>query len=216
MASILERNNKTTKRKKTREDYAEDALYREVWEEVNNEKTVAFIKKYSRFIIAGALIILIATTVAVMGVRTHSAHKLADAQNYEMALHSLDAGTMRTVAENADGVTADMALFNAYLLDDNIEHLEKLASDGNSRDYRDLARIHIISLRGDDMTAAAVEDYLAPLDTKKSPYYYTGRLLVAQKYLATGDVKNADKWLDVIINDADAPAMISARAQALR
>lgn len=216
MASILERNNKTTKRKKTREDYAEDALYREVWEEVNNEKTVAFIKKYSRFIIAGALIILIATTVAVMGGRTHRAHKLADAQNYEMALHSLDAGTMRTVAENADGVTADMALFNVYLLDDNIEHLEKLASDGNSRDYRDLARIHIISLRGDDMTAAAVEDYLAPLDTRKSPYYYTGRLLVAQKYLATGDVENADKWLDVIINDADAPAMISARAQALR
>ena len=47
MASILERNKKLTQKKKTRADYAEDALYREVWEEVNNEKTMAFVKKYS-------------------------------------------------------------------------------------------------------------------------------------------------------------------------
>ena len=44
MASILERNKKIAQKKKTREEYAEDALYREVWEEVNNEKTMAFVK----------------------------------------------------------------------------------------------------------------------------------------------------------------------------
>ena len=44
MASILERNKKLKPAKKTREEYAEDALYREVWEEVNNEKTQAFIR----------------------------------------------------------------------------------------------------------------------------------------------------------------------------
>ena len=43
MASILERNKNVKAPKKTREDYAEDALYREVWEEVNNEKTQRFI-----------------------------------------------------------------------------------------------------------------------------------------------------------------------------
>ena len=49
MASILDRkkNMKPATPKKTREDYAEDALYREVWEDVNNEKTIAFFKKYS-------------------------------------------------------------------------------------------------------------------------------------------------------------------------
>mgnify|MGYP001777016962 FL=1 len=66
------------------------------------------------------------------------------------------------------------------------------------------------------MTAAEVEKYLAPLDTKKSPYYYTSRLTVAQKYLATGDRDSANKWLDIIINDPDVPAVISANAQALR
>ena len=216
MASILERNKKLKPAKKTREEYAEDALYREVWEEVNNEKTQAFIKKYSRYIIAGVLIILIVATAVVIGVRTHRAHKMAIAENYELAVQKLDANMLAAVADSASGTTSDLALFQAYLLDGDIQKLEQLATDGHSRDFRDLARLHVVGLRGDDMTAADVEQYLAPLDTKKSPYYYTGRLTVAKKYLADGDRTTANKWLDVIINDADAPAVISANAQALR
>ena len=41
MASILERNKNVKAPKKTREDYAEDALYREVWEEVNRGNRTA-------------------------------------------------------------------------------------------------------------------------------------------------------------------------------
>lgn len=216
MASILERNNKVAPKKKTRADYAEDALYREVWEEVNNEKTTAFIKKYSRYIIAGALMVLIIATATVIGVRTYRAHKLAIAENYELAIQNVDTNMLNAVAANSNGATSDLALFQAYLLDGNIEHLENLANDGHARDFRDLARLHIVGLRGDDMTADAVEDYLSPLNTKKSPYYYTSRLMVAQKYLAEGNRENANRWLDVIINDADAPDMISATAQSLR
>lgn len=216
MASILERNKKVVPKKKTREDYAEDALYREVWEEVNNEKTMAFVKKYSRYIIGGVLAIMIITTAAVIGVRTHRAHKIAVAQSYETAVNKMDADMLNSVAENAGGATGDLALFQSYLLDNDITKLEQLANDAATRDMRDLARLHIVGLRGDDMTAAAIEDYLAPLDTKKSPYYYTSRLMVAQKYLSTGDRENANKWLDVIINDENAPAVISATAQTLR
>lgn len=216
MASILERNKKVAPKKKTREDYAEDALYREVWEEVNNEKTMAFVKKYSRYIIGGVLAIMIITTAAVIGVRTHRAHKIAVAQSYETAVNKMDSDMLNSVAENAGGATGDLALFQSYLLDNDITKLEQLANDAATRDMRDLARLHIVGLRGDDMTAAAIEDYLAPLDTKKSPYYYTSRLMVAQKYLSTGDRENANKWLDVIINDENAPAVISATAQTLR
>ena len=101
-------------------------------------------------------------------------------------------------------------------MDNDIEKLEKLANDGYSKDFRDLARLHIVAIRGDDMTAKDVEEYLDSLDTKRSPYYYTSRLGVAQKYLSEGDKSSANKWLDVIINDDEAPAMISANAQALR
>lgn len=216
MASILERNKNLTQKKKTREDYAEDALYREVWEEVNNEKTMAFVKKYSRYIIAGALVILIAATAITIGMRTYRAHKIAVAETYETAALKMDADMLNAVAENAGGATADLALFQSYMLDGDITKLERLATNGDTRDFRDLARLHIVGLRGDDMTADEVEKYLSPLNTKKSPYYYTGMLTVAQKYLSDGDRENANKWLDIIINDADAPATISAAAQALR
>ncbi len=216
MASILERNKKIAPKKKTREEYAEDALYREVWEEVNNEKTMAFVKKYSRYIIGAALAVLIITTAVVIGVRTYRAHKIAVAQTYETAINNMDATMLNAVAENARGATGDLALFQSYLLDNDVTKLEKLANDGATRDMRDLARLHIVGLRGDDMTAAAVEDYLAPMDTHSSPYYYTSRLMVAQKYLADGNHDAANKWLDVIINDENTPALILSTAQTLR
>ena len=102
------------------------------------------------------------------------------------------------------------------MFDNDIEKLEKLANDGESRDFRDLARLHIVGLRGDDMTADEVAVYLEPLNTKKSPYFYNAQLLVAQKYLADGNRTKANEYLDEIINDADAPAVVSATAQALR
>ena len=216
MASILERNKKIAPKKKTREEYAEDALYREVWEEVNNEKTMAFVKKYSRYIIGAALAVLIITTAVVIGGRTYRAHKIAVAQTYETAINNMDATMLNAVAENARGATGDLALFQSYLLDNDVTKLEKLANDGATRDMRDLARLHIVGLRGDDMTAAAVEDYLAPMDTHSSPYYYTSRLMVAQKYLADGNHDAANKWLDVIINDENTPALILSTAQTLR
>lgn len=216
MASILERNKKMKPVKKTREEYAEDALYREVWEEVNNDKTQAFIKKYYKYIIAIALAILIITTAVVIGVRSYRAHKIAIAENYELAVQNLDPNMLVSVSENASGATADLALFQAYVLDNDMEKLEKLATDGDTRDFRDLARLHIVGLRGDDMTATEVEEYLEPLNTKKSPYYYTSRITVARKYLAEGNRDTANKWLDLIINDSNAPAAISADAQTLR
>ena len=216
MASILERKNKVKAPKKTREDYAEDALYREVWEEVNNDKTLAFIKKYSKYMIAGALSLLIVVTAVQIGVRTHHANKMATAENYETAVLNMDANALAGIAKNASGANADLALFQAYVLDNDIAKLENLAKNGATRDFRDLAKMHIVALRGDDMTAADVEKYLSDLNTKKSPFYYTSRLVIAQKYLASDDRNSANKWLDVIINDADAPAVVSANAQTLR
>ena len=94
--------------------------------------------------------------------------------------------------------------------------LEQLANDGDTRDFRDLARLHIIGIRGDKMTGADVEKYLSSLDTKSSPFYYTARLTVAQKYLAEGNHADANKILDEIIADKNAPAAIVSTATSLR
>ncbi len=218
MATILQRNKnlKPKQPKKTREEYAEDALYREVWEEVNNDKTTAFIKKYYRQMLAAALVIMIAVTGIQIGIREYRARQIARAVNYETAVENVDANALAAIGENTSGATADLALFQAYILTGDVDKIEKLATDGDTRDFRDLARLHVIGIRGDEMTATDVERYLSDLNTKSSPFYYTAMLTIAQKYLSEDNRDAANIWLDKIIGDTNAPASISGTAQMLK
>ena len=172
MATILERNKNIKTPKKTRAEYAEDALYREVWEEVNNEKTLRFIKKYSKHILAAALIVLIIATGIQIGARTYQANRIATAVAYETALINVDANALAALADSSSGATSDLALFQSYLLDKDINKLETLAQEGNTRDFRDLAKLHIVGIRGNDISGKDMEEYLSDMNTKKSPFYY--------------------------------------------
>ena len=216
MANILERTKDLKPKKKTAQEHAEDALYREVWEDVNNEKTQQFLKKYGKHLIAGAIAIVIIAFGIQIARDSYRKAKLEMAAKYEIALQNADVNGLMDVAKNAKGGTADLALFNAYMISGDVAKLEMLAKDGKTRDYRDLAKIHLIGIRGDDMSAADVEKFLADLDTKSSPFYYTACLTIAQKYIATGDKESAKKRLNKIINDADAPATIRSDAEMLR
>jgi len=221
MANILERKKNlkpATPQKKTREDYAEDALYREVWEDVNNEKTIAFFKKYSKQMIGAVLAVLIVVAGYQIGIRTYRAGQMAMAENYETAIEKTDVVALAAIGRDGRGANADLALFQSYAMDVNkdISKLEELAENGHTRDFRDLARLHVVGAKGDKMTGAEVEKYLSDLNTKSSPFYYTGMLVIAQKYLAEGNTDAANKWLDKIISDKDCPAEISGIAQTLR
>ena len=216
MANMLERSKKVKAPQKTMQEHAEDALYREVWEDVNNEKTQQFLKKYGRYLVAAALAIMIVVTGIQIGIRAHHAARMATAENYETALENADANALAGISQNTSGATADLALFQSYVLDHDVAKLEELVANGQTPEFRDLARLHIIALRGDEMDAAAVAEYLAPLDTPKSPFYYTALLTIAQKYVAAGNHTDANKWLDKILNDANAPAVIRADAEILR
>lgn len=210
-------NNKTVKTpKKTAEDYKEDALYREVWEEVNNEKTTLFVKKYYRILSAAAIGILIIATSIVIINQNHKANRTASVQNYEIAISAQDARALEALAKNNPSATSDLALFQSYMIDKDVKKLDALAKNGKTRDFRDLAKIHLAGILGDTLSPKDFENFLTSLNTKKSPYYYEANLLIAQKYLASGDKKNADIWLNKIINDSDAPAIISGTATSLR
>ncbi len=217
MTSILQRNKNLKKPvQKTREEYAEDALYREVWEDVNNEKTQQFVKKYWKYIVGAVIAIMVVMSAFQIGVRMHRNAKLATASIYEVALKNGDAGALANLAKNSSGATADLAMFQSYLIDKDISKLEFLVNKAHTRDFRDLARLHLAAINGDKMSADEFEKYLAPMDTKKSPMYYTSRLMVAQKYLSDGNRETANKFLDIIINDADAPDSVLTSAQMLR
>ncbi|MCL2331245.1 MAG: tetratricopeptide repeat protein [Proteobacteria bacterium] len=230
MASILERNRKAVVPKKTVEDHAEDALYREIWEEVHAQKTYDFVRKYAKPLAVAAIAILIAVAGWQLARHNRAAATNAAAEQFAVA-ESIAAGgradlaaeAFARMAENSSGGMSDIALFRAARLDMDsgnrdagIAKLEKLAADGATRDFRDLAVLNLALARGDSMTAADFEKFLSSLQTKRSPFYYTGLLLVAQKYIAAGDHDSARRALDKITTDKDAPATISAMAESLR
>ncbi len=217
MTTILERKkNLKQPVKKTREEYAEDALYREVWEDVNNEKTQEFLKKYWRHITAAVLGIMILVSAIQIGTRIYYSSKVATATVYESAIANIDANALANLAHDKGGATSDLALFQAYVIDKDVNKLETLANKGHTRDFKDLAKLHLATINGDKMKADEFEKFVSSMDTKKSPFFYTSRLMVAQKYLASGEKEKADKILDVIVSDKNAPASISATAQTLR
>ena len=217
MTSILERKkNLKQPVNKTREEYAEDALYREVWEDVNNEKTQQFLKKYWRYIVAAVLGIMIVVSLIQIGTRVYYSNKIATATVYENAIANVDANALANLAKDKSGAISDLAMFQSYLIDKDVKKLESLADDGHTRDFKDLARLHLATINGDKMSGSEFEKYVSSMDTKKSPFFYTSRLMVAQKYLATGESEKAEKILDIIISDKNAPASISATAQTLR
>ena len=217
MTTILQRNKNLKKPEpKTREEYAEDALYREVWEDVNNEKTQQFVKKYWKYIVGVVVAVVVIMSGVQIGLRMRRASKLAAATIYETALKNNDAGGLANLARNSSGATADLAMFQSYLIDKDVKKLEFLSENGHTRDFKDLAKLHLASMNGDKMTAVEFETYLSSMDTKKSPMYYSSRLMVAQKYLSEGNRDAANKFLDLIINDPDAPESISLNAQMLK
>ncbi|MDR1207102.1 MAG: tetratricopeptide repeat protein [Rickettsiales bacterium] len=230
MATILERFKKAKVPQKTLEQHAEDALYREVSEEVKAQEAYDFVKKHAKMLIAAAAALLI-IVISVQVVRKSNARaRLNSAAAYESAMLMLDNGNpaaavdaLVRVAKKSSGGMGDLALFNSAKIDLQtgardmaVSKLERLADKGATRDFRDMALINLAVLRADSMRAADFEKYLAPLQTKRSPFYYTGLLFVAQKYLSENDSVSANVWLDKIITDKDAPAVIAAQAEALK
>jgi len=234
MASMLERFTGGKKEPKapgkTPQDHAEDALYREVNEEVQAQQAYEFVKKHARLLVAAA--VLAVGTVGVLQLsRVHSARtSQQSAAAYESAIMMMEAGNpvaareaLVRAARRSSGGMADLAMFSAAKIDlqsGNTEagtaKLEQLVKDGRSRDFRDLALLNLAVMKADGMTPRQFEQYLAPVRTKRSPFYYTGLLLIAKKHLSVSDNASARRWLDKITNDRNAPVSIAAEANMLR
>ena len=211
--------------RKTRDEHAEDALYREVWEEVYAQKAYDFVRRHIRLLTAGAIaIVLIAAgAVAIRHIRRGNALEIAN--NYESALNmqpALAREALTRLAKKAGGGMGDLAMFRAYQMAlsagdraDATAKLEKLAADGATRDFRDLALLRLAEMGGDSMTGDEFQKMLAPVLTKRSPFYFTGLLFVAQKYLAENKPDDARPFLRKITGDPSAPASISGAAEML-
>ena len=211
--------------KKTLSDHSEDALYREVWEEVYAQKAYNFIRKHYRILIAVAVavVLIVAGVVVVRQVERSNALEIANAFESAMDMNpALRREALSRLASRTRGGMGDLAMFRAYQLaieaDDiegAVQKLERLIDAAATRDFKGLAIIHMAMIKGDEMSGAEFQKMMAPLLTKRSPFYFTGLMLVAQKYLSLNSPEKARPFLERIISDNTAPVSISAQAELL-
>jgi hypothetical protein len=205
-------------------------IFREIDEELRRESVAQLWKKYGNYVIALAVLIVVATG-AVVGWRTYQ-DKQREAQGAQYA-SALDlarqgkdadaAAAFASLAQTADAGRAVLARFEEAASRVNtgdaasaIAIYDKLAGDGSvDSGFRDVATL--LSARytldkGDAQTAIAK---LQPLTTPTNVWRGLALELTALAELKAGDKSKAQKDFDTLGKDTTAPQGVRQRATAM-
>lgn len=205
-------------------------LFNEVDEEVRREQLKKLWEKYSVFIVAGAILIIVAVggwrgyqywqaqRAAEAGAAFEAAVALADQGKHaeaEAAFARIGAdGTrgyrtlarLRAAAEaGSRDPKAGAALYDAIIGDASASAAEQ-----------DLARLRAASLLMEDAPYDAIRSRLEPAASAGRTYRHSARELLALAAWRANDATAARQWLDMIANDVETPASMRSRAEALQ
>lgn len=205
-------------------------IFREIDEELREERLKQHWKRYGKYLIAGAVILI----VGLIGYRAWDADRrearMAEAVAYaeaveaearagaDAALHALSA-----VAQNARGGFGLLAQFRTAALQTEqgdvagaVATYERIAADGGVDPlYRSLAELLLVMAQADSGDAAALLQRIEAQTADGEPWRYTARELAAALSLRLGDYDRARQFLIRIVDDQQAPAGARRRAAEL-
>jgi hypothetical protein len=205
-------------------------LFNEVDEEVRREQLKKLWDRYSIYIVAGALLIIAAVggwrgyeyleakKAAEAGVAFDKAIELSEQNKHaeaEAAFNELAAKApsgYRVLARlhaAAEVVSRDPQ-GAAKMYDD-------IAADRNvSAPEQDLAKVRAAGLQLETAGYPALLQRLEPAAGPEGTFRHTAREQLALSAWRANDTAAARKWLDMIANDAETPASLRSRAEALQ
>lgn len=203
-------------------------IFREVDEEVRQDRALAFWERYQLWFIVAAVAIVAATA----GWRFH--------QNRQQALtEEIGARYLAAVQASRDGKPAESTALLEGIVQNGTPGYRQIASlrladeigatdpkraihefDRISGDagmdplFRDAARLRaaILVLNGGDVKDGIAR--LTPMAASGNPFRSTARELLATAALTTDDLETAGRWLDEIVRDPTAPQDVRQRADA--
>ncbi|MEO5373681.1 MAG: tetratricopeptide repeat protein [Alphaproteobacteria bacterium] len=208
-------------------DPHQDALFREVDEDLRHEQMERLWKKYGNVAIGIAVMI-----VMIVGGReawtTWQANRLADeAMRYGTAVAMIDAGVKEpaaqalvTLAEEAGATYRTLATLRRgdFLADVGdragaIAAWRMVAADqAADQAYRDAAAV-LVAMHGlDDADPRQIETTLMPLTAAGNPYRFTALELSALAAMRAGDDARAREVLTRLADDPETPPGVRARA----
>lgn len=207
-----------------------DALFREVEEELRREQFQKIWKRYGTYIVALAALIVVAVAGAKLWEGQRIAASNAAGAEYEAATDLLADGKTEEAAKALQALAADgpkgyaalaaLAEAGAYLkLDKRQEALaafDKLAeASSTDRLLADFARIQAASLRLGEADFTEMENRLKPLVADGNPWRFTARELLGTAALKAGKRDEARTILTPLLADPGLTRSASERIERL-
>jgi hypothetical protein len=207
---------------------SDDSLFREVDEEFRRDQAVRLWKQYGNYVVAVALAVILGVS-AFKGWEYWQTYRAETAGTaYYQALSHLE----QDRTDQAQTIFADLAsdghrgyaslarLQLAGILAGQgqtaqaVEAYDAVAEDGSAaREFRDLARIRAGYLLAETASPQDLQERLAVLERPDSPWRNAVREIVASAHYRTGNLMEADRLMNEILADPEAPQSMRQRAQ---
>ena len=216
------------KSKKTEDILVQDALLKEISEDVKNDKMKYLWYRYGLFII---IFVALALTAAVSFESFRSWAKKRDQEisnAYAVAIFLQNQGRLdesmkllQNISERS-GLYADIAklqIANIYFEQNKpqeaVNLLQQLVSKRSvSRQMKDIAALKLAAYKLDaDAPAAEVEKLLSPLTEEGNGSYNVARELLAMLYIREGNLEKAKAEYEMIVASASSSDALKSRAQ---
>ncbi len=203
-------------------------IFREVEEEVRQERLQKWWKKYGNFVVAGVSILVIGVAGWKLWERYDQQQRLKASSQIESAAQMSAAG-QSDLAAQAYAQIAKKAP-SGYALVAQLNEADELLASGRTNDavalylkiattdkagLGDVARIRAAWAQGDKLSTEDLKTLLAPLNDGKSKWRYMARELLAYRALHDDHADVAGKEFAALAADSDVPASLRQRAEAM-
>lgn len=207
-----------------------DSFIREVDEQIRQDRARDLWSKYGKFIVAAAVLIVLATAASVIwnqyrenqiaaaGDAYIDALDLAERDPPETAIEALD-----EIAQNGSGAYPALAQLRiaAERLESGdkqaaMEGFEAVADNAETPDaFREIARLRAGLIAVDLEDYASVETRLSELAGPGRAFRHSAREALAIAAIKAEDYQKAYEWIEPVVNDSTAPQGVRQRAQTM-
>jgi hypothetical protein len=211
-------------------DPQQEALFREVDEDLRHEQITRLWKQYGTAVITAAVLV-VAVVAGYQGWNAYKAHQRnADARAYELAVAQADsapgdaADALAAVAAQAQSGTATLAQINrASLLvkagkpaDALLAYKAVMTNSGSDPVLRDMATLRYALLGMDNgVDSGELWGLVQPLAVPGQPLTYSAMQVQALLSIKDGKPEEAQKTLQAMIDSTDCPPGLRSRASSL-
>jgi hypothetical protein len=203
-------------------------IFREVEEEVRQERLQKWWKKYGDYVIAGVSVVVIVVAGWKLYQHYEQQQRLKASSQFESALQmsaigqsDLAAQAYAQIAKKAPGGYAFIAqlsqadeLLSSGRTNDAVAIYMKLA-DNDKAGLGAVARMRAAWAQADKLSTDQLRALLAPLNDGKSQWRFMAQELLAYRDFKDGRTDQAKKSFKALVAEKDAPTSVRQHAQAM-